>query len=229
MSWCAPSIRTAVTDESVFDPMTPNGRPVDRIPSFVLYPVFFMSGFSAILYQLVWQRSLFRIFGTNMESVTLVVTAFMFGLGLGSLAGGALSEKSRWPIPLVFGGLEFGIGLFGIMSLPLFRWIALFTSDAAGLSIGVICFIAVLIPTLFMGATLPILAAYLVKVSGNTGQSVGMLYFINTLGSAAGSFAAALLIFRVCGLSEAVALAALTNFAMAVTMIITYVKCWRTL
>jgi spermidine synthase len=54
----------------------------------VLCILFFFSGFPALIYQLTWQRSLFRIFGVTTESVTIVVTAFMFGLGLGSLAGG---------------------------------------------------------------------------------------------------------------------------------------------
>ena len=48
------------------------------------YALFFISGFPALLYQIVWQRSLFAIYGVNIESVTIVVTAFMLGLGLGS-------------------------------------------------------------------------------------------------------------------------------------------------
>ena len=54
----------------------------------LLCVLFFFSGFPALIYQLTWQRALFRIFGVNIESVTIVVTAFMLGLGLGSLAGG---------------------------------------------------------------------------------------------------------------------------------------------
>ena len=47
---------------------TPKGR------SRILHALFFASGFPALLYQLVWQRSLFTIYGTNVESVTVVVT-----------------------------------------------------------------------------------------------------------------------------------------------------------
>ena len=59
----------------------------------VLCVLFFFSGFPALIYQLTWQRNLFLIFGVNIESVTIVVTAFMLGLGLGSLAGGWLSGR----------------------------------------------------------------------------------------------------------------------------------------
>jgi hypothetical protein len=54
-------------------------------PYFLL---FFLSGFPALLYQIVWQRALFTIYGVNVESVTVIVTIFMIGLGLGSLAAG---------------------------------------------------------------------------------------------------------------------------------------------
>ena len=56
------------------------------------YLLFFLSGFPALLYQIVWQRALFTLYGVNIESVTMIVTVFMLGLGLGSLAGGRLSQ-----------------------------------------------------------------------------------------------------------------------------------------
>jgi len=189
-------------------------RPTDRIPAPVLYGVFLLSGFAAILYQLVWQRSLFRLLGTSSESVTMVVTAFMLGLGLGSVAGGWVSVRSKLALPIVFGLVEIGIGTFGLVSMPLFRWIASVTAAARGLTIGLIAFVAVLIPTLFMGGTLPILVSYLVRRSGNVGKSVGLLYFINTLGSAVGSLAASLWILGLLGQGGSVLLAAAMNLAI---------------
>ena len=191
----------------------------ETVSGKVLYPVFLISGFAAILYQLVWQRALFRLLGTSSESVTLIVTAFMLGLGLGSLAGGALSARSGRPLAFLFGLIELGIGAFGLVSLPLFSWIAAATPDAAGLSIGLIAFVAVLVPTLFMGATLPILVAFLVRRSGNVGQSVGLLYFVNTLGSAVGSLAAAMGILGALGQSGSVLLAAGINLTAAASVI----------
>jgi len=193
------------------------------VTSRILYPVFLISGFAAILYQLVWQRALFRLLGTSSESVTLIVTAFMLGLGLGSLAGGAWSSKPGRPLALLFGLVELGIGAFGLISLPLFSWIAAETPEASGLSIGLIAFIAVLIPTVLMGATLPLLVAFLVRRSGNVGRSVGMLYFVNTLGSALGSLAAALWILGALGQSGSVLLAAGINLAASLSVISVHV------
>src|SRR5215475_12572752 len=86
-----------------------------------IYVIFLLSGFAALLYQVVWQRALYAIYGINIESVTMVVTAFMLGLGLGSLAGGVVSKDARRPVLLYFALVELGIGLFGSISLGVFH------------------------------------------------------------------------------------------------------------
>jgi MFS family permease len=60
--------------------------------SLTLWFVFFCSGMPALIYQIVWQRVLFSIYGVNAESIA-VVSAFMLGLGLGSLLGGWASKR----------------------------------------------------------------------------------------------------------------------------------------
>jgi predicted membrane-bound spermidine synthase len=185
------------------------------LPLVLLYPAFFLSGMAAILYQLVWQRSLFTLYGTSSESVTVIVTAFMLGLGLGGLAGGWISERPRVPLPAVFGAAELGIGLFGIVSLPFFRWIASWTSTVAGFGVGLAALGAVVVPTLLMGATLPLLVAHRVRESGNVGRSVGELYFVNTLGSAVGALVAAVVLLGALGQARSVIAAASLNFAVA--------------
>ncbi|MBI1792099.1 MAG: spermidine synthase [Acidobacteria bacterium] len=192
----------------------------------MLYVLFFLSGFPALIYQIVWQRALFSIYGVNVESVTVVVSAFMLGLGLGSLAGGRLSRRPNLPLLLVFGGVELGIAAFGLVSLPLFRWVAAFTAGAPALETGAIAFGLVLFPTLLMGATLPLLVAHLVRISGNVGRSVGILYFVNTLGSAAACFVAALFTMRRLGMSGSVAMAAALNCLVGVSVLALHFR-WR--
>jgi predicted MFS family arabinose efflux permease len=86
-----------------------------------LHALFFFSGFPALIYQLTWQRSLFRIFGVNTETVTIVVTAFMLGLGLGSLVGGWISTRRNADALLLLGVIELSTAAFGVVSLPLFE------------------------------------------------------------------------------------------------------------
>ena len=198
------------------------------LPSSIklLYAVFFVSGFPALLYQLVWQRKLFTIYGINIESITVVVTAFMLGLGLGSLLGGLLSRSRRLHPLMVFAGLELGIGLFGFFSLWIFDLVAVHTLGAEPLYVFVITFSLVLLPTLFMGATLPVLVNFLIRHNGNVGESVGVLYCVNTLGSAAACLLAALFIFALAGLSGTVALAASLNLLICVGSVAAYLR-WQ--
>ena len=72
----------------------------------ILCVLFFFSGFPALIYQLTWQRALFRIFGVNIESVTIVVTAFMLGLGLGSLARRLAFEAADIPLLPLLAAIE---------------------------------------------------------------------------------------------------------------------------
>lgn len=55
--------------------------------------LFLVSGFAALIYQIVWERALFSAFGVNIESITIVVSLFMLGLGLGSMAGGIVARR----------------------------------------------------------------------------------------------------------------------------------------
>ena len=95
-----------------------------------IYYVFFASGCPALIYQIVWERSLFAIYGVNVESVTVVVTGFMLGLGLGSLAGGYLSRTPNMPLLALFGTAELGTALYGAFSLRLFHLVAVYTAAA---------------------------------------------------------------------------------------------------
>jgi spermidine synthase len=187
-----------------------------------IYVLFFLSGFPALIYQIVWQRSLFSIYGVNIESVTMVVSAFMLGLGLGSLLGGFISTARRVPLLAIFGHIELGIGLFGLASLRLFHWVALFTAGVSPIRTGLISFGLVVIPTVLMGCTLPLLVAHVAQLSRNMGQSVAMLYSVNTLGSAGACFLAAKITMRFLGQTGSVAVAAGINIAVATGALVLY-------
>jgi hypothetical protein len=175
--------------------------------------LFVISGFAALIYQIVWQRALFGVFGVNIESVTIIVSVFMLGLGVGSLLGGVLTRRYDSILPRLFLLCEVIIGCFGIVSLPLINAVSsvavknsLFTTILT--VYGVLC-----IPTIFMGATLPILVTYLHKCYRNVGKSVGLLYALNTLGSALACFITVDVLFSF-GLQASVLFAAFCNFSV---------------
>jgi predicted membrane-bound spermidine synthase len=178
--------------------------------------LFFISGIAALIYQVTWQRVLFGAFGVNIESVTLVVVIFMFGLGLGSLTGGVLSRRYPDRLPHLFLLCEGITGLFGIISLPLIRFVAARTVHHGGVGIALSIFGLLSVPTLLMGATLPILVTYLHAHYRHAGKSVGLLYFANTLGSAAACFLAADVLFVLGGQQLSVLFAALCNLSVGI-------------
>jgi predicted membrane-bound spermidine synthase len=181
-----------------------------------IYAIFLLSGFAALLYQIVWQRALYAIYGINIESVTMVVTAFMLGLGLGSLAGGIVSKDPKRPVLLYFSLVELGIGVFGAASLSIFHAVGNVTLGMSTVATFVVTFLLVLFPTVLMGSTLPLLVAHLVRKNKNVGKSVGTLYFVNTLGSAFASAASVLVILGRAGQSGSVRIAALLNVTVSV-------------
>ena len=181
-----------------------------------LVMLFFVSGIAALIYQVTWERVLFGAFGVNIESVTLVVVIFMFGLGLGSLVGGTLSKRYPTHLPLLFLICESVTGLFGIISLPLIRFVAGRTIEHGGLGIALSIFGLLSVPTLLMGATLPVLVTHLHAHYRHAGKAIGLLYFANTLGSAAACFLAADVLFVLAGQQLSVLFAAACNLTVGV-------------
>jgi predicted membrane-bound spermidine synthase len=156
-----------------------------------LFAVFFGSGASALLYQALWQRLLSLHAGMDLFSVTVVVAAFMAGLGLGNLSGGALADRlSARGAVVAYGLAELVIGAFGALSPTLlYRWYPALsphldsTAAAFAFHFGLLC-----LPTFLMGSTLPLLSRALVR-DASIAPDLGRLYGVNTIGAAAGAIA----------------------------------------
>jgi spermidine synthase len=189
----------------------------NRTLSALVVALFLCSGVPALIYQIVWQRALFAIYGVNVQSVAVVVSAFMLGLGIGSLVGGRLSEAFPERGLLIFGICELGVAGFGLISLRLFHWASAYT---AGTGLGytiLFSFLLLIVPTMLMGATLPLLVEQLVRSSRSVGYSVATLYFVNTLGSAIAGYVCAVILLRTFGQSGSVTLAACINTVVGAT------------
>jgi spermidine synthase len=177
--------------------------------------LFLVSGFSALIYQVVWQRTLFATFGINSESVTVIVSVFMFGLGIGALAGGYLQQRYPRHLLRLFLALELGIGAFGLVSLELIGLVSTAAGDTSTRELVLWVYLILAIPTLMMGATLPVLVAWLQGYLRNIGQSVGLLYAVNTIGSAIAAWCTVELLFVYLGQHATVLVAAACNFTTA--------------
>src|SRR4029077_19187972 len=104
-----------------------------------------------------------------------------------------------------------GVAVFGLASLSIFHWFAAFTSGAGLSAVILYSLLLLLLPTVLMGATLPLLVGELVRVSGSVGASVSQLYFVNTLGSAIACYFCATFLLRNFSQSGSISMAAVLN------------------
>ena len=185
-----------------------------------LAPLFFVSGVAALVYQVCWQRLLFSAFGVDIDSVTIIVSVFMLGLGLGALVGGDLADR-RPALALRFFALaEFGIGTFGLFSPAIIRATGEMFVGAPQWQVAIANFLLLLIPTCLMGATLPILVAHVTRMWGNVGKSIGLLYQVNTFGAAFGVATVGFGWFLLFELDTAIRMAAVLNILVSVLTLV---------
>jgi spermidine synthase len=116
----------------------------------------------------------------------------------------------------VLAGIEVLTAAFGLFSLAIFDQVAGIAAALPLAAAATLALALVIVPTLLMGATLPILVGYLARRSGNVGSAVGLLYYVNTLGAGAACFVATLLLFPFIGMQGAVNVAVALNMAVAV-------------
>jgi spermidine synthase len=195
--------------------------------SFFLLFIFFFSGFAALIYQVIWQRWLVFYTGISSVSISLIVSAFMAGLGLGYLAGGQIADRVGKNKPILFFVLaELGIGIFALVSKSIiYDWLYQSNALAGGSPFQTYftLFLILLFPTFLMGLSLPLLSkSFEQKNAVNQASYISLLYFTNTLGAAAGTFITTFILIRVIGFENAVRLGAAFNFLCAITAGVIY-------
>ncbi len=185
--------------------------------------LFFGSGFAALIYQVVWLRSLSLVFGVTVHAASTVLAGFMAGLAVGSALAGRLRLDVRQAL-VAFAVIEVGVGATALVAAPLVT-----SMTAAYAALGprlpesfalltalrfLLATAALLVPTSLMGATLPVL----VRATGadpRMGARLGALYATNTAGAIAGALLAGFLLVPSFGLQRSAWLAAGVNLTVA--------------
>lgn len=190
---------------------------------------FVLSGATGLIYEVLWARMLGLVFGATTLAVSTVLAAFMGGLALGSALAGKLAQKIKKPLR-VYGLMEILIALYALMVPLLFRGIdhiyALIwqqlqpTHFTFSLWRFLLSGLVLLVPTTLMGATLPVLAAALVRSSGRDSNSVTRLYACNLAGAIVGTLAAGFVLLPLLGVRTTIAVAAALNIVVGVIAIV---------
>jgi len=198
-------------------------------PALTYGVLFFLSGATGLIYELLWVRVLYQSFGSTIQSVTTVVAAYMGGLGLGAWLFGRRVDRTPRPAVL-YGRLEIAIGVFGILS-PLVLGLAhrAYIGTAGALALGSAASVALrfglaalvlLIPTTLMGGTLPVLTRALMgEDRGLLKPSLGRLYGLNTLGAMTGTAIAGFFLIEFVGVRASLWATAAMNLAIGAAAI----------
>lgn len=185
--------------------------------------MFFGSGLAALMYQVIWQRILAIFSGADVSSVTIIVAAFMAGLGLGSLAGGQIADRVSARASLILFGLaELAIAAFGYVSARLYYdllYARLGAADLTPAAMAAVLFASLLVPTILMGGSLPLLARALTDRLDHAASTIGNLYGLNTLGAATGALVATWWLLPSSGLEGSLRVAAMVNAACALIVL----------
>jgi spermidine synthase len=188
--------------------------------------LFLLSGISGLMYEVLWVRQFTFLFGASAYAVTIVLTTFMFGLGLGSWLVGRFSDAwTQKALGHAYVFIEAGIAIYSLL-LP-------FLLDRAkSLYIGfyhllhpsvlsfnalklVLAFLLLAFPTILIGATLPVMSRFLIRDRRYISASISRLYAANTLGAILGTLLTGYILLPHLGIKMTNFAAAGINFAVA--------------
>jgi spermidine synthase len=186
--------------------------------------VYFVSGACSLIDEVVWVRLLKLTFGNTVYATSIVVSIFMAGLALGALIMGRYCDQLTKHLRL-YALLEMLITI-SALSLPwalkiadaVYVWLyrTYHPAQAQLLIVQVIMSaLILLIPTVMMGSTLPLLGRFVTALEREAGHLVGKLYALNTLGAAAGCFLAGFFLIRAFGIMGTLYIAAGLNLLVA--------------
>ena len=186
--------------------------------------LFFLSGATGLVYEVVWHRMLVLVFGSTAFATATILASFMSGLALGSFCFGRLADRYREPLK-VYAYLEAGIGVFAllfpvILSGVTAAYVGIYQQfDATfylfSLLRFILSFLILVIPSFLMGGTLPVLSKLFVREFGRLGSGIGSLYGTNTLGAVVGTFSAGFFFIILFGAKETTYIAAAVNILVA--------------
>jgi spermidine synthase len=190
----------------------------------LLLLLFVGSGCAALIYEVVWFELLELIIGSSAISTGVLLATFMGGMCIGSMGLPHIVSARRNPLH-VYALLESGIGVLGLgilFGLPYLGGVYMLLG-MKGTSIllcrGLLCGICLLLPTIFMGATLPAIARC-VETTPKGMSWLGFFYGGNTAGAALGSLLAGFYLLRVYDAAFATYVAVTINILMALAALL---------
>lgn len=197
-------------------------------PEIVAVVCFFLSGFAGLVYEVCWIRKASLVFGSTTFAVSTVLAVFFLGLAAGSYLFGRIGQRSAHPLRL-YAWMEIALAALSVLSLyafdladvlygGLYRSLAGSAVGLAAVRVAVVSLI-LLPPSVLMGGTLPLFCRFFVRDRATITRSVGWLYGVNTLGAAAGTATAGLVLLPTLGLWGALLVGAAASLVCGIAVL----------
>lgn len=182
--------------------------------------LFFCSGATALVYEVIWSKYLALLLGSTIQAQTVVLAVFMGGLAIGNKLFSRKADTARRPLA-IYGTIEIAIGLYAFLFSFLYSlgdWV--FAGLGAGLLDhpfwllllkGGLSVALLLLPTILMGGTLPVLAAWLQRTGPDGGRHSARFYSVNSLGAVVGAGLTGFWLVQWLGLKGTMAASAVVN------------------
>ncbi|HEX5612325.1 MAG TPA: fused MFS/spermidine synthase, partial [Burkholderiales bacterium] len=194
-------------------------------PRVAFYALFTASGFAGLIYESIWTHYLKLFLGHAAYAQSLVLIVFMGGMACGSALLGRMSARVRNPlagyalVEAVIGILALGFheGFVAITDWSYATLLPALGSESLALAakLSVSCLL-ILPQSILLGMTFPLMSAGLVRAQpSSSGESIGMLYFTNSLGAAVGVLASGFVLIEWVGLPGTLRTAAAINLVLA--------------
>jgi len=193
--------------------------------------LFLLSGICGLIYEVAWSKYLAFFIGSTAYSHMIVLATYMGGLALGAFIFGKYSDKVSNQLKL-YGLLELGIGVY-CLAYPFIIEVVgkFFISTASAFDLTsqkgelltlkfILSFITLILPSVLMGGTLPILVKFLSKSISDSGKDVAKLYYVNSFGAVIGTGLAGFFLVRTQGLDNTVWFASLLNILIGLVAIL---------
>ena len=185
----------------------------------LLLLAFVISGFTALVYEIVWSRPLQLIFGSTIYAVSTILTTFFVGFALGSFLFRNIADNSKNSSKL-FALIQLGIGIYGLIIIGIFKMLTpVYLILNSPILQFMLLFLVIIIPATLFGATWPILNRAYINPN-QIGKDAGKLYAWNSFGSFLGPIAAGFILIPLLGITATSVIAASLNIILGISIFI---------
>jgi len=179
--------------------------------------IFAASGFCALAYEVLWTRVLVLFLGSTAYAFATMLSSFLCGIAIGSIILARLADVNKKPL-ITLGYIQVCIGLAAVALISLLDELysigMRFTGTGWGtfiMSKYALSFLIMLIPTMLMGATFPLVTRIYAGSLKEIGRSIGNIYSVNTFGSILGSLTAGFILIPSIGIQSSIIIIAFIN------------------